>query len=98
MPVKKQPDHNFLLQHRYRIQPSPDDQTERCRICKSPFHPQSGSEGPEGLTCGACVRSLIQCLYEVAHPSRSIKNRILGNRSTPFYVHATVPPLTNGLD
>jgi hypothetical protein len=91
MPVKNTPDHAFLFRHKFRIRPDPSDQTERCRICKSPFHPASGSEGPEGITCGACVRSLIQCLYEVAHPSRSVKK-------VKFYIHATVPPLTNGLD
>lgn len=91
MPVKNQPDNAFLFRHRYKIVLSPEDKSERCRICRSPFHPMTGSEGPEGLTCGACVRSLIQCLYEVAHPSRSVKR-------VKFYIHATVPPLTNGID
>ena len=64
----KRNDPNFLFRHGYRVTPMPG--VPSCRMCHSPTHPATGSS--DGF-CGACVRSLILTMREVAHPSRRVR-------------------------
>lgn len=85
MSAKKSEDPSFLFRHRFRILPAPG--TPSCRMCGSPTHPSTGSS--DGF-CGACCRSLVHAIKDVANPRRSCGGVLFYEHNQPLGEYHTV--------